>query len=85
MIRIILIAILIYYFIITFFNSKTQIKWIPFSQLKYSKEIARGNFGIIYQAIWKDKMVAIKKFSNSIYFDKYFLNEVCAAAAIFFP
>ncbi|CAB4426104.1 unnamed protein product [Rhizophagus irregularis] len=76
MIRIILIVILIYYFIKTFFYSKTQIKWISFSRIKYLKEIARGNFGIIYQAIWEDKPVAIKKFSNPKYFDKYFLNEL---------
>lgn len=77
MIRIILIVILIYYLIETFFHSETQIKWIPFSQITYLKEIARGSYGIIYQAKWRNKTVAIKKFSNSKDFDTYFLNEVC--------
>jgi hypothetical protein len=82
MIRIILILNLIYYFINTFFNTETQIKWIPFSQIIYLKEIARGNYGIIYQATWRNKKVAIKKFSNSKDFETYFLNEVCTYCTV---
>ncbi|RIA87454.1 kinase-like domain-containing protein [Glomus cerebriforme] len=56
-----------------------MLKWIPFSQIKDLKEIARGGYGIIYQANWKDetvKTVAIKKFLNQKDFNGYFLNEL---------
>ncbi len=68
------------------------INWIPFSQFKNLKEIARGGFGIIYKAHYSvgvkeyninrtdysytNTSVAIKRFINSKDISKYFLNEV---------
>ena len=77
-------------------------KWIPYSQFTNVKEIARGGFGIIYQATWLDgsiiskadyqklakfrkeetegrrnnETVILKRFKNSQYISKYFLNKV---------
>ena len=59
---------------------ESMIEWIPYSQITNMKEIAKGGFGIIYQATWldgHDKIVAIKQFENSQDISKYFLNEVC--------
>ena len=55
---------------------KPKMKWIPYSQIKNLREIAKGGFGIIYKATWLDKYVAIKKFFNSQNMSKCFLNEV---------
>ncbi|RGB42988.1 kinase-like domain-containing protein [Rhizophagus diaphanus] len=62
-----------------------MIEWIPYSQIKDKEEIARGGFGTIYRAIWKDgpmrdrissrkenEIVAIKGFEDS----DHFLNEI---------
>ncbi|UZO06252.1 uncharacterized protein OCT59_026581 [Rhizophagus irregularis] len=40
----------------TFRNNKAEIlmEWIPYSQFTNVKEIAKGGFGIIYQATWLD-------------------------------
>jgi hypothetical protein len=66
-------------------------EWIPYSQFTNVKEIAKGGFGIIYQATWlegsmmedypwkkrrKNETVILKKFKNSQGISKYFLNEV---------
>jgi len=62
-------------------------EWIPYSQFTNVKEIARGGFGIIYQATWLDgsiigkerrsnETVILKRFKNSQDISKYFLNEV---------
>jgi hypothetical protein len=73
-------------------NLESNIQWIPYSQITILNEIAKGGYGIIYEAIWsQDKdiykshyyesnrgelQVALKKFLNSRDFNKYFLNEV---------
>src|SRR6266542_1343373 len=49
----------------TFINSGTKVKRIPYSQIKNLKEIDSGGFAIIYEATWKKKKVAVKKFLNS--------------------
>jgi len=41
-----------YYYGIT--KAKIMMEWIPYSQFTNVKEIARGGFGIIYQATWLD-------------------------------
>ena len=65
-------------------------EWIPYSQFTNVKEIARGGFGIIYQATWLDgsingheslyrirnETVILKRFKNSQDISKYFLDEV---------
>ena len=57
-----------------------RIRWIPYSQFTNVKEIARGGFGIIYQATWSaddnSTVVALKRFENSKNIREYFLNEV---------
>ncbi|CAB5200381.1 unnamed protein product [Rhizophagus irregularis] len=70
---------------------KILMEWIPYSQFKNIKEIARGGFGIIYLAIWIDgslnkllnirkrwenETVILKRFMNSQNISKYFLNEL---------
>jgi hypothetical protein len=35
-------------------NIKISMEWIPYSQITNIKEIAKGGFGIIYQATWLD-------------------------------
>ncbi|GBB84635.1 hypothetical protein RclHR1_01120023 [Rhizophagus clarus] len=63
----------------TLFNSSADpliIKRIPNSQITNLEQIARGGFGTIYKASWLGKDVAIKRFPNSQYLSKYFLNEV---------
>ncbi|RGB37358.1 kinase-like domain-containing protein [Rhizophagus diaphanus] len=57
-------------------NSKTKIEWIPFPQIINLEEIAEGGFGIVYQAIWRNKKVAVKKFARSENSKAYFLNEL---------
>ncbi|RGB23676.1 kinase-like domain-containing protein [Rhizophagus diaphanus] len=66
-------------------------EWIPYTQFTNIKEIARGGFGIIYQATWLDgsinklsnvrrrrdhEIVILKRFINSHNINKYFLNEL---------
>jgi hypothetical protein len=81
---------LIYYPI--YQDIKPSMEWIPYSKITNIKEIAKGGFGIIYQAIWldgsfyinsyggrvrsKNETVILKRFENSKDIDKYFLNEV---------
>ena len=66
-------------------NLESSVKWIPYSQITVVKEIAKGGYGIIYEAIWSTNSscfngrkykVALKKFTYSQDFKKYFLNEV---------
>ncbi|EXX57870.1 Ssk22p [Rhizophagus irregularis DAOM 197198w] len=52
------------------------IEWISYSQFTNVKEIAKGGFGIIYCAIKDQKSVILKKFKNSQYTSRYFLNEL---------
>ncbi len=77
----------VYTFINEKIDLKSIIKWIPYTQLKNFKEIARGGFNTIYRATWSDdrtridgklgsRTVAIKRFSHPQDFSKYFLNEV---------
>jgi hypothetical protein len=54
----------------------SKIECISYSQITDLKEIAEGGFGIVYKALIKGKVVAIKKLSNSQNSSKYFLNEV---------
>ncbi|RIA86053.1 hypothetical protein C1645_829882 [Glomus cerebriforme] len=64
-----------------FNHSETEIPLIPFSEIIDLKEIARGDYSSIYEAIWNDeqnveqKKVAIKKFLNQEDYDTYFQNE----------
>jgi hypothetical protein len=63
-------------------------EWISYSRITNIKEIAKGGFGIIYQATLldgsinehgyrkRDELVILKRFINSKDIDKYFLNEV---------
>ncbi|RIA81180.1 hypothetical protein C1645_573316 [Glomus cerebriforme] len=69
------------------------IKWIPYVQFTNVKQIAKGGFGIIYQADWprfkygSSQRVILKRFENSQSISKYFLNEVnifCYLYSIFF-
>ncbi|EXX50600.1 uncharacterized protein OCT59_006006 [Rhizophagus irregularis] len=71
---------------------KLSMEWIPYSQFTDIKEIAKGGFGIIYQATWLDgsfcinkhgsrirrrnETVILKRFINSKDIDKHFLNEL---------
>ena len=65
---------------------KQIIKNIPYSQITNLKKIAEGGFGIVYKGTLttssdenndkKDQTIAIKRFSNSQDFFKYFLNKV---------
>jgi hypothetical protein len=67
---------------------KILMEWIPYSRITNIKEIAKGGFGIIYQATWLggsinengyrsgNQTVILKRFINSKDIDKYFLNEV---------
>jgi hypothetical protein len=72
-------------------NIKISMEWIPYSRITNIKKIAKGGFGIIYQATWLDgsiderdygryrnpnELVILKRFINSKDIDKYFLNEV---------
>ncbi|PKY29477.1 kinase-like protein [Rhizophagus irregularis] len=56
--------------------SQNEIKWVSYSQIKSLKKIAAGGFGIIYKALIKGDVVAIKKVLNSQELNKYFLNEL---------
>ncbi|RGB31963.1 hypothetical protein C1646_670527 [Rhizophagus diaphanus] len=70
--------------------SETIIEWIPYSRITNLKEIAKGDFGIIYKAIWLDggisdgtgysrkrnETVAIKRFIDSINHKRNLLNEL---------
>ncbi|CAB4442924.1 unnamed protein product [Rhizophagus irregularis] len=56
-------------------SSKRTMEWIPYSQIKNLKEIAKGGFGIIYKATWFKTHVAVKKFLESRDISN-FLNEV---------
>jgi hypothetical protein len=57
-----------------------NIKKIKYFQIKDLKRIAKGGFGIIYKATWKNstinKIVAVKRFLNSQIISKDFINEV---------
>ena len=54
-----------------------MMKWIPYSQVTNVQEIAKGGYGIIYQADWLNNgTVILKKFRNPQDISKYFLNEV---------
>jgi len=46
-------------------------EWIPYSQFKNVKEIARGGFGIIYQATWLDG--SINRDHNAHLYNKSYL------------
>ncbi|UZO07193.1 uncharacterized protein OCT59_027488 [Rhizophagus irregularis] len=62
-----------------FLSSRTNqllINEIPHSQIKNFKYVAKGGFGIIYKATWLGQDVAVKRFLNSQYISKYFINEV---------
>ncbi|CAB5206549.1 unnamed protein product [Rhizophagus irregularis] len=54
------------------------INWIPYSQFKDIKEMAKGGYSIIYKATWlsNNETVILKRFINSKDIDKYFLNEL---------
>ncbi|RIA87816.1 kinase-like domain-containing protein [Glomus cerebriforme] len=51
--------------------------WIPYSQFKNVTKIAEGGFSIIYKATWLSigRTVILKRFENSKYINKYFINE----------
>jgi hypothetical protein len=71
-------------------NNKSPLKWIPYNEFSNIKEIGKGGFGIVYEAIWHDapeqkidliwnkKRVALKILNNSANDDQStdFLNEV---------
>src|SRR6266496_5178016 len=71
-------------------NNKSSLKWIPYNEFSNIKEIGKGGFGIVYEAIWHDapeqkidliwnkKRVALKVLRNSASDDQStdFLNEV---------
>jgi hypothetical protein len=64
-------------------RSPKPMRYIPYSQFTNVKEIAKGGFSIVYQATLLDhdsnkngKIVILKRFKNSQYTKKYFLNEV---------
>ena len=74
-------------------------EWIPCSQITNMEKLAKGGFGIIYQATWSDgplikdgsnyirtanKTVIVKRFENSQDIGKYFLNEVCILIYMYF-
>ena len=69
-------------------STKPVMKWIQHSQMKKFEEVAKGRFSVIYKATWLDnetfKAVAVKRFSNSQHFSKYFLNEVILCSVFFF-
>ncbi|RGB35038.1 kinase-like domain-containing protein [Rhizophagus diaphanus] len=56
----------------------SPLKWISYSNIKIVKEIAQGDFGIIYLATYKDLKitVAVKKFLGSKSITKSFLSEL---------
>ncbi|EXX78065.1 hypothetical protein RirG_018250 [Rhizophagus irregularis DAOM 197198w] len=70
--------------------SEAIIEWIPYSRITNLKEIAKGDFGIIYKATWldggisdgtgysrkKNEIVAIKRFIDSINHKRNLLNEL---------
>jgi len=37
---------------------------IEFSEIKISKELGRGGFGVVYQGVWKGNLVAVKQALN---------------------
>ncbi|GBC38285.2 kinase-like domain-containing protein [Rhizophagus irregularis DAOM 181602=DAOM 197198] len=77
---------------IIYHDVELSMEWIPYSQFTNIKEIAKGGFGIIYQATWLDgsfcinkhgsrirrrnETVILKRFINSKDIDKHFLNEL---------
>ncbi|GBC38281.2 kinase-like domain-containing protein [Rhizophagus irregularis DAOM 181602=DAOM 197198] len=48
---------------------KLSMEWIPYSQFTNIKEIAKGGFGIIYQADWLDGSSYINKYRDKV--DRY--------------
>ncbi|CAB4411387.1 unnamed protein product [Rhizophagus irregularis] len=67
----------------SFFN--TQIKWIPYFQIKNLAKIAEGGYGIIYSAALLGKIVAVKRLFNSQDITTYFINEVKSLAQCYGP
>ncbi|UZO10437.1 uncharacterized protein OCT59_002019 [Rhizophagus irregularis] len=62
-------------------NKSRMLKYIPYSQFTNVKKIAEGGYGIVYQANWLNgnywtKNVILKRFKNSQYSNKCFLNEL---------
>lgn len=71
-------------------NNKSSLKWIPYNEFSNIKEIGKGGFGVVYEAIWHDapeqkidliwnkKRVALKVLRYSTNDDQStdFLNEV---------
>jgi hypothetical protein len=64
-------------------------RYIPYSQFTNVKEITKGGFSIVYQAtrlngskkniyhlLTRDNIVILKRFKNSQFAEKYFMNEV---------
>ena len=44
-------------------NSKRIMEWIPHSQITILKQIGKGRYGVVYNAIWLNKTnVAVKSF-----------------------
>ncbi|UZO15008.1 uncharacterized protein OCT59_006447 [Rhizophagus irregularis] len=71
-------------------NNKSSLKWIPYNEFSNIKEIGKGGFGVVYEAIWHDapeqkidliwnkKRVALKVLRYSTNDDQStdFLNEL---------
>jgi len=43
---------------------------IPFSELKFIKEIGEGSFAVVYQGFWDQEIVAIKKLKSLVFDDE---------------
>ncbi|GBB84886.1 hypothetical protein RclHR1_11480002 [Rhizophagus clarus] len=46
------------------FIEEKKLKWIPYNQLEYVEYLDKGGFGIVYVAIWKKRLVALKCLNN---------------------
>ena len=60
-------------------NSSEKLEWIEYDRFENIEYVAKGGFGTIYKAIWKDKedrIVALKCLNNSKDITLEFLNEV---------
>ncbi|KAF0526850.1 Cell division control protein 42 [Gigaspora margarita] len=60
---------------IKYFIKKSQLQWIPFSELKNIKEIGKGGFSNVYSATFKNRTVALKEFFEAHDRSTFFLDE----------
>jgi hypothetical protein len=70
------------------FISKNKLKWIPYNKFENIEFLDKGEYGVVYKAIYENYEVIFKYFN---YFNNSsdeslneFLNEVCLVLFIFF-